>query len=476
MRTPALSALSLSQGIAFAALLLAGCTSAPVEKNAAAPAAATPATSAPSAPAPTAARFEVPATDEGLPGIGPVRRYDWFKNLWRERRTRWAGRVEQDQRTIVFLGDSITQGWHDNFDNAFPELRAVNRGISGDTTRGVLVRLQEDVIALNPACVVLLIGTNDLDEKGGNPWVVASNIRQIVDRLREHNAAMPVVICQVMPSSHQKNRPAHLIRRINQLINELTADQPQVIVLDTWKLFAGPDNDAPVELFPDLLHPNNDGYAKWAAALRPVFATLGYLDRDNDNFTIENDFVSLFNGHDLTGWGYRPTTPEDIKSALGWQRSSADAAEWPVVKEASTLDGLKVSPDGRFAAKAGRLIVTTPPGGRRVQQLWTTADLPKNFVLRLQFRATPNTDSGIYLRGPQLQCRDYGLAGPFKLQHYRPLDWNDIEVAVKDGVARATCNGEVLVEAMKLPESGPLGLEGDRGQMEYRRIRVMALP
>lgn len=457
MRTPALAAL--------AALLLTGSLSA--QSN---PPTSPPADSAPS-------HFDVPATDDDLPGIGPVRRYDWFKKLWRERRTRWAERVEQDQRSIVFLGDSITQGWHDNFDNAFPELRAVNRGISGDTTRGVLVRLQEDVIALNPACVVLLIGTNDLDEKGGNPWVVASNIRQIVDRLREHNATMPVVICQVMPSSHQKNRPAHLIRRINQLINELTADQPQVMVVDTWKLFAGPDNDAPVELFPDLLHPNNDGYAKWAAALRPIFATLGYLDRDNDNFTIENDFVSLFNGHDLTGWGYRPSTPEDLKSALGWQRGSADAADWPAVKEAASFDGLKASPDGRFVAKAGRLIVTIPPGGRRIAQLWTATDLPKNFVLRLQFRASPNADSGIYLRKPQLQCRDYLLAGPYtKLQNYRPLDWNDLEVTVKDGVARATCNGEVLEEALQLPESGPLGLEGDKGQMEYRRIRVMPLP
>lgn len=453
MRYPALPVL--------AALLLAGSLSAQSNPPA----------------SPDAARFALPATDAGLPGIGPIRRYDWFRKLWVERRAKFASRLEQDRGAIVFLGDSITQGWHDNFDDAFPELRTANRGIAGDTTRGVLIRLPEDVLALNPAAVVLLIGTNDLDEQGGNPWGVASNIRLIVDRLREHNARMPVVICQVMPSSHQKNRPAHLIRRINQLILELTADQPQVTVLDTWKLFAGPTNDAPPELFPDLLHPNNAGYAKWAAALRPVFATLGYLDREPDNFTIENDFTSLFNGRDLTGWGYRPTSTADIENAQRWQSGSADAADWPVVKEAASFDGLAASPDGRFVAKAGRLVVTTPPGGRRIQQLWTTQDLPANFVLRLQFRATPNTDSGIYVRGPQLQCRDYLLAGPYtKLQHYRPLDWNDLEITVQDGVARATCNGEVLEEAMPLPANGPLGLEGDRGQMEYRRIRVMALP
>lgn len=49
-------------------------------------------------------------------------------------------------------------------------------------------------------------------------------------------------------------------------------------------------------------------------------------------------------------------------------------------------------------------------------------------------------------------------------------------VAVTNNVAYSTCNGEVLEAAMKLPETGPIGLEGDRGQMEYRRIRIKELP
>ncbi|HWA24828.1 MAG TPA: GDSL-type esterase/lipase family protein [Lacunisphaera sp.] len=461
----------------FAALLLAGCVTTSSSHSAATPAADSKAP-APAAPVQAGtSRYDIPATDDGLPGIGPIRRYDWFKKLWRERRTKWAGRLEQDKGAIVFLGDSITQGWHDDFDGMFPELKTANRGISGDTTRGVLIRLQEDVLALQPRAVVMLIGTNDLDEKGGSPWVVANNVRLILEAIQRHDPKLPVVLCQVMPSSHQKNRPAHWIRRVNRLLLELTADLPQVTVVDTWKLFASPTNDAKPEEFPDLLHPGNAAYAKWAAALRPVFATLGFLDTERDEFTIENDFVSLFNGADLTGWGYRPTTPADLEGRVRWQASSADAAEWPVVKEAVNFDGLKATPDGRYVAKAGRLIVTTPPGGRRVQQLWTQQEFPRNFVLRLQFRATPNTDSGIYLRAPQLQCRDYALAGPyFKLQNYRPQDWNDIEVTVKDGVARATCNGEVIEEAMKLPATGPIGLEGDQGQMEYRRIRLMEIP
>ena len=144
--------------------------------------------------------------------------------------------------------------------------------------------------------------------------------------------------------------------------------------------------------------------------------------------------------------------------------------------EPVTFDGLTSTPDGRFAAIGGRLVVTTPPEHRKIQQLWTTREFPRDFVLKLEFRATPNADSGIYLRGPQLQCRDYRLAGPYeKLERYRPQEWNEIVVTVRDGVAHATCNGEVLEAALRLPASGPIGLEGDRGQMEYRRIRVKVL-
>jgi hypothetical protein len=117
--------------------------------------------------------------------------------------------------------------------------------------------------------------------------------------------------------------------------------------------------------------------------------------------------------------------------------------------------------------------VTTPPEGRKIQALSTTREFPADFVLKLEFRATPNADSGVFIREPQLQCRDYLIAGPYnKLEHYQPQGWNEIVVTVKGTEARCTCNGEVLESALKLPLSGPIGLEGDRGQMEYRRIRV----
>ncbi|HWA26441.1 MAG TPA: DUF1080 domain-containing protein [Lacunisphaera sp.] len=174
-------------------------------------------------------------------------------------------------------------------------------------------------------------------------------------------------------------------------------------------------------------------------------------------FTPEAGFLLLFNAKDLTGWCFR----------------EGDKANLAIVER---FDGKVATPDERYSASGGALVVH-PHTPRKIQKIFTQQEFPKNFILRLEFRAAVNADSGIYLRGPQLQCRDYLVAGPYKtLTKYRPQDWNEIEVVVTDGVARCTCNGEVLEEALKLPATGPIGLEGDRDQMEYRHIRLKELP
>jgi beta-glucosidase len=90
--------------------------------------------------------------------------------------------VQKDQNSVVFLGDSITQGWGDTMGGSFGEIKVANRGISGDTTRGVLIRMDEDVLALHPRAVVLLIGTNDLEE-GADPETIAANLKLLVRKL-----------------------------------------------------------------------------------------------------------------------------------------------------------------------------------------------------------------------------------------------------------------------------------------------------
>jgi lysophospholipase L1-like esterase len=424
------------------------------------------------AASPTADPFAIPATDDGLPGVGPIRRYDWFQQLWRERRSAWAKERARDEGAVVFLGDSITQLWGDALPTAFPGVKIANRGISGDTTRGVLIRLQDDVLVLKPKAVVLLIGTNDLDEHA-TPEIIAGNLKLMLAAMKAHNPQMPVILCQVFPSSATLNRSAAQIKKVNALYLAAVKNDRQVIALDTWTLFADGSGDAKPSEFPDLLHPNRIGYAKWAAALDPVFATLRLTETAPDPFAPEDGFESLFDGRDLTGWGYRPTSEADKESAKRWQAADPNAAAWPVVTERVDFDGKTSSPDGRFEVINGRLVVTTPPEGRKIQQLWTTREFGDDFILKLEFRATPNADSGVYVRGPQLQCRDYALAGPFtNLKMYKPQDWNELIITVQNGVARATCNGEALEGELKVPASGPIGLEGDRGQMEYRRIRI----
>ena len=171
-----------------------------------------------------------------------------------------------------------------------------------------------------------------------------------------------------------------------------------------------------------------------------------------DDWKPEDGFTSLFNGKDLTGWHY---------------------------KDEPDLAGKTDATDGRYTAKDATLTVNPRDDakGPHLRQLWTLREFPKDFILKLEFRASVNADSGIFLREPQLQCRDYLVAGPYKeLKAYKPQDWNVIEVTVKDGLARCTCNGEVLEAALKLPATGPIGLEADRGTMEYRHIQIKELP
>lgn len=416
--------------------------------------------------------FAIPETNDDLPGAGPIRRYDWFKDLWARKRSGWSERVAQDQRAVVFLGDSITQGWGEDMGGNFEGVKVANRGISGDTTRGMLIRLKQDVLSLNPSAVVLLMGTNDLEEMA-QPEQVAENFRLIIEALKEHDADMPIVVCAVFPSSEQKKRPAEKIKKVNELYAEAIKGDPQITWIDTWTLFANPDGDAKQVEFNDLLHPNQAGYAKWAGALRPILATLGFLETEPTQFTLEDGFESLFNGQDLTGWCYLPTSPEAIAQLKLRQSRNPNGPVWPVVEKKMDFAGKKTSGDGRYVAIHDRLVVTTPPEGRKIQQLWTTREFDKDFTLKLEFRATPNADSGVFLRGKQLQCRDFPLAGPYtELKQYRQGDWNELIVQVHGTVAHCTCNGEVLEEAFEIPQSGPIGLEGDRGQIEYRRIRI----
>ena len=192
------------------------------------------------------------------------------------------------------------------------------------------------------------------------------------------------------------------------------------------------------------------------ALLSVSFATVVHAD----DWQPDPGFRSLFNGRDLTGWCFR---------------AKADRNATKVGDVTEKFDGKTESSDaGRYSGREGILTVNFPKDQERlIAQLYTVEEFPKDFILKLEFRASVNADSGIFIRRPQLQCRDYLVAGPYKdLKKYKAQDWNQIEIVVKGKTAHCTCNGEILEAAFAIPETGPIGLEGDRGQMEYRRIQI----
>lgn len=226
------------------------------------------------------ASFELPSADDekNYAGEGQLRRYTGYVTRWPEFRKAWAQQVEQDQGAVVFLGDSITQGWGKDFKGKFPGVKVANRGIGGDTTRGMLIRLEQDVLALNPSAIVLLMGTNDI-EVDIAPKAIGRNFAKIIAAIKAHDPKLPVILCRMFPSSADKDRPKETIAEVNALFDATVKDEPQVTVLDTWTLFAAADGNAEPTWFKDMLHLNPAGYDRWAAALLPVFADLDLVEK-----------------------------------------------------------------------------------------------------------------------------------------------------------------------------------------------------
>jgi lysophospholipase L1-like esterase/dienelactone hydrolase len=218
-----------------------------------------------------ASAFDQPPSSE-FPGEGTVQSSLWFRPAWKNLREQWSKDKEKDQGAVVFFGDSITQGWG-SLAKDFPNFKTANRGIGGDTTRGLRYRVT-DVIAVKPKAVSILIGTNDLDQ-GTEPDVVVENLKVIVADLLESNPKLPIIINKVMPRRAKPKLFPDKIETLNSLYEQSFKDNGQITFCDTWTLFDNGDGQCKKEEFPDMLHPNDAGYAKWTEVLRPIFAKLG---------------------------------------------------------------------------------------------------------------------------------------------------------------------------------------------------------
>lgn len=206
------------------------------------------------------------------PGTGPIRCFDWMVH---NRAAFWKRRTA-DQGAIVFVGDSLTGNWKPaEFTAAFPGMKVANRGIGGDVTRGVLFRLEEDVLALKPAAMVLCIGSNDLSAHAPTAGIMA-NISAIIDQARKPNPKLPIVLCTIAPrdAPNAPTKPgAH--KDINERITAYATGKPDLVLLDLYTVLSGPDGTmAPEDFAKDKIHLAGPGYAKWAAALQPILAKL----------------------------------------------------------------------------------------------------------------------------------------------------------------------------------------------------------
>jgi lysophospholipase L1-like esterase len=191
---------------------------------------------------------------------------------------------KQGEAPLVFLGDSITQGWSGKGKTAWERywapMGAANFGIGGDRTEHILWRLANgNYDGLKPKLTVLMIGTNNtghqgrpMAEHGGAVYSstaeeTAAGVAEIVKVLKEKQPQMKILLLAIFPRGAT---PEDAMRRQNEKTNRLIAkldDGKTVFFLDINKDFLESDGTLSNEIMPDLLHPNEKGYEIWSKAI-----------------------------------------------------------------------------------------------------------------------------------------------------------------------------------------------------------------
>ena len=166
---------------------------------------------------------------------------------------------------VVFYGDSITDGWVKNGGTFFPGKPYVNRGISGQTTPQMLVRMRQDVMNLHPVAVVILAGTNDIAGNTGpsTPEMIEDNFRSMTEIAKANG--IRVILASVLPVKVYPWRlsvsdPSEKIEALNAWIKGYCAKEG-CTYLDYWSAMADKDGGMKLGISLDGVHPNAAGYA-----------------------------------------------------------------------------------------------------------------------------------------------------------------------------------------------------------------------
>lgn len=176
---------------------------------------------------------------------------------------------------IVFIGDSITDGYRlNNYYNDLP-LATYNRGIGGDVTSGVIARLKTSVIDLKPAKVIMMIGINDINIGRTNDEIM-TNYKTIIEEIQTKLPATEIICESVLPMDNRVTAWGIDLPKTIDKIKDLNAriktyvESKGILFVDLFTPFAD-ENDQQIPSYSyDGLHPNADGYAVWTSVLKPL--------------------------------------------------------------------------------------------------------------------------------------------------------------------------------------------------------------
>lgn len=198
---------------------------------------------------------------------------------WVQRHEGFVAEAKQGDIELLFLGDSITDGWRGRgkavWDEHYASRKAANFGIGGDRTQHVLWRMQNgELDGINPKVIVLMIGTNNTgNERDGSPRnatpEVIEGVTAIVTGLRTKLPESRILLLAVFPRGTKDAPQRAQVEEINSAISKLN-DGQHVTYLDINNEFLEADGTLPKTIMPDLLHPNAAGYQIWAEAMEPT--------------------------------------------------------------------------------------------------------------------------------------------------------------------------------------------------------------
>jgi lysophospholipase L1-like esterase len=189
---------------------------------------------------------------------------------WMDLHRRFAERAKQGNVDLLFLGDSITAGWHGNevWKRFYGPRNAANFGIGGDRTQHVLWRIQNgELEGIEPKVVVLMIGTNNASS--GTAEEIAQGVTAIVETLRHRLPRAKILLLGVFPRGEKPNSTREKLAAVNAQIARLD-DGSHVRFLDIGKAFLSQDGSISRDIMPDYLHLNRRGYRIWADAMEPM--------------------------------------------------------------------------------------------------------------------------------------------------------------------------------------------------------------